>query len=146
MPVFDPDLNNMSEQNLHYLRKLQQVRFRLTTLLMLCALLLSATLVVHIVTQTNMKYIIIGEAVLSVIVVIYVLREVKKCRLTEMAVMTAHANKLDLKQLMNYDLSKFKDEITEVHVRWQRNLLEYGMCAMITVEAIFTIIVFGFLL
>ena len=144
--MFDPDFNNISDQNLNYLRQLQQIRQRLNRLLLLCALLLSATLVVDIAIKTNMKYIIIIEAVLSVIVVIYVLREVKKCRLTEMAVMTAHANKIELKELLNYDPSKYKDDITEVHIRWQRDILEYAMCAMITLESIFTIVAFGFLM
>lgn len=146
MAMFDPDFNNISDQNLNYLRQLQQIRQRLNRLLLLCALLLSATLVVDIAIKTNMKYIIIIEAVLSVIVVIYVLREVKKCRLTEMAVMTAHANKIELKELLNYDPSKYKDDITEVHIRWQRDILEYAMCAMITLESIFTIVAFGFLM
>lgn len=146
MTVFNPELNNMSDQNLIYMRRLQQVRNRLITLLMLCALLLSATLIVDTTTQANMKYIVLAEAVLSLVMVIYVLVQVKKCRFTEMAVMTAHANKIELKQLMNYDASKYKEEITEVHIKWQRDSIEYGTCAMLTVESIFIIIVFGFLM
>lgn len=120
------ETKELSNENQQLIEKIEKEKKKVFILPLLCMILLFSELLLDVFMDINTFILITITWLFSAVINIYVLYKLQMTKELLSTVLTAHSNKLDVRELYNLEEEQL-ESIKVVKVNWRNFISEYAM-------------------